>query len=62
MSEEKEENSSFLERIYFKKYKPIKLIGKGSFGSVYSCINILEKKEYAMKVVRNNNKIYKFKL
>lgn len=53
MSEEKQENIPFLERIFFKKYKPIKLIGKGGFGTVYSCINILEQKEYAMKVVRN---------
>ena len=58
MSEEDEEDIPFLERIFFKKYKPIKLIGKGGFGTVYSCINILEQKEYAMKVVRNKYNIY----
>ena len=60
MSEEKEDN--ILERIIFKKYKPIKLIGKGGFASVYSCLDILDKKEYAIKAVRNKhnkNHIYK---
>ena len=58
MSEENEEEIPFIERIIFQKYKPIKLIGKGGFGRVYSCINIDEQKEYAMKVVRNKYKIY----
>lgn len=60
MSEEEEvdENIPFLERLIFKRYKIIKLIGEGSFGSVYSCININDQKEYAMKVVKKY--IYKF--
>ena len=36
--------------LIFKKYKPIKLIGKGSFGKVYSVQNILTKENFAMKV------------
>ena len=36
--------------LIFKKFKPIKLIGKGSFGKVYSVQNILTKENFAMKV------------
>ena len=36
--------------LIFKKYKPIKLIGKGSFGNVYSVQNILTKETFAMKL------------
>ncbi|XP_050533631.1 wee1-like protein kinase [Daktulosphaira vitifoliae] len=34
---------------YFKEFKIDKLIGKGDFGEVYKCINILEGMPYAIK-------------
>ena len=43
----KKEEEPFLiqNKLYFKKYKPIKLIGKGTFSNVYLSLNT-EKKEY----------------
>ena len=42
---------SFLEenKCIFKKYKPIKKIGYGSFGNIYSAIRIKDKSLFAMK-------------
>ena len=42
--------------LIFKKYKPIQMIGKGSFSKVYSCINVLTNEHYAMKVEKRNAK------
>ena len=44
-------NDSFLNenKIIFKKYKPIKVIGKGSFGKIYSTIRLSDKNVFAMK-------------
>ena len=55
-------NDSFLkENTYiFKKYKPIKKIGKGCFGNIYSAIRLKDKNVFAMKTEKlkgNNNKI-----
>ena len=46
-------------KLIFKKFKPIKKIGSGSFSSVYICENILSKKYYAMKV-ENREARYKY--
>ena len=45
-------NNSFLDenKIIFKKYKPIKEIGAGAFGKIYSTIRIEDKSVFAMKV------------
>ena len=45
-------NNSFLNenKIIFKKYKPIKEIGTGAFGKIYSTIRIEDKSVFAMKV------------
>ena len=54
-------NDSFLiENEYiFKKYKPIKKIGQGKFGNIYSTIRIKDKCVFAMKTEKlsSNNKI-----
>ena len=49
-------NDSFLDNneCIFKKYKPIKKIGFGSFGSIYSAIRISDKKKFAMKIEKKD--------
>ena len=44
-------NDSFLKenKIIFKKFKPLKEIGIGTFGKVYSAIRLEDKKVFAMK-------------
>ena len=53
------EEDSFLKNndCIFKKYKPIKKIGFGSFGSVYLTKRIKDGKLFAMKTEKNNSKI-----
>ena len=43
--------------IFFKKYKPIKLIGSGSFSLVYEGVNIKDKTKVALKIEEKNSKI-----
>ena len=57
MSKSKKKNlneldNSFLKenKIIFKKYKPIKKIGTGAFGKIYSTVRIEDKSVFAMKV------------
>jgi serine/threonine protein kinase len=38
-------------KIYFHKYKPEKKIGEGSFGKIYSAVNIQTNEKYALKMV-----------
>ena len=47
----KDLNDSFLEenKCIFKKYKPIKKIGSGNFGNIYSTIRLNDKSVFAMK-------------
>jgi len=49
-------NDSFLDNneCIFKKYKPIKKIGSGTFGSIYSALRISDKKEFAIKIEKKN--------
>ena len=49
-------NDSFLNenKIVFKKYKPIKEIGAGSFGKIYSTIRLEDKSVFAMKTEKRN--------
>ena len=44
-------NDSFLKenKVIFKKYKPLKIIGKGAFGKIYSTIRLKDKSVFAMK-------------
>ena len=50
------DNDKFLEenKIIFKKYKPIMKIDIGSFGNIYSIIDIKNKNLYAMKIENKN--------
>ena len=49
-------NDNFLieNKIVFKKYKPIKEIGTGTFGKVYSTIRLEDKSVFAMKTEKRN--------
>ena len=49
-------NDSFLEenKVIFKKYKPLKIIGKGAFSKIYSTIRLKDKSIFAMKTERKN--------
>ena len=49
-------NDSFLNenKYIFKKYKPIKKIGKGTFGNIYSTIRLKDKSVFAMKTEKKN--------
>jgi len=38
-------------KLYFNKYKPEKKIGEGSFGKIYSAVNIQTNERYALKMV-----------
>ena len=42
-------------KLIFKKYKPIKLLGSGTFSSVYQAINLQTKTSYAIKVEKRTN-------
>lgn len=44
-------NDDLENKIYFSKYKPEKKIGEGSFGKIYSAINIYTNEKFALKLV-----------
>ena len=50
-------NKKILSSIFFKKYKPIKIIGEGSFSVVYEGVNIKNKEKVALKIEQRNSKI-----
>ncbi len=41
---------SIMNKLYFNKYKPIEKLGEGSFGIIYSVLNIIDREIYAMKL------------
>lgn len=51
----KEEEKKILSCIFFKKYKPIKLISQGSFSVIYEGINIENNEQVAIKLESKNN-------
>ena len=57
LSSEIDLNQKIMSSIFFKKYKPIKLIGSGSFSLVYEGINIKDKTKVALKIEEKNCKI-----
>ena len=51
----------FKSKLIFGKYSLKKLIEKGSFGEVYMGTNILNKKNYALKIEKINKDDYVLK-
>ena len=47
-------NDPYINKIIFSKYKILKKIGKGSFGTVYSGIILLNEKEIAIKIEKKD--------
>ena len=47
-------NEPYINKIIFSKYKILKKIGKGSFGTVYSGIILLNEKEIAIKIEKKD--------
>ena len=45
-------SDSITKRTFFNKYKPVKKLGEGSFGKIYSAVNITTQQKYALKMVR----------
>lgn len=39
--------------VYFNKYKIEKKLGQGSFGVIYSAVDITTNERYALKIVKN---------
>jgi casein kinase I family protein HRR25 len=56
MKDNKNLDDSFLKEneYIFKKYKPIKKIGKGTFGNIYSTIRLKDKNVFAIKTEKIN--------
>ena len=52
--QDKESEDDFSRRLFFNKYKPVKKLGEGSFGKIYSAVNINNQQKFALKMVRNN--------
>ena len=51
-------NSNYIEikdpiinTLFFGKYRPIKKLGEGSFGKIYSAVNINNQQQFALKMV-----------
>ena len=49
--------NKILSSIFFKKYKPLKILGEGTFSVVYEGINIIDKTKVALKIEDKNAKI-----
>ena len=50
----------FTKRLFFNKNRPEKKLGEGSFGKIYSAININTKQKFALKMVKKFFKIYNY--
>jgi serine/threonine protein kinase len=46
------QEDEFTKRLFFNKYKPEKKLGEGSFGKIYSAVNITNQQRYALKMVK----------
>ncbi len=56
------DEESITKRTFFNKYKVIKKLGEGSFGKIYSAININTNEKFALKMVKKKIFITKKKL
>ena len=50
----KKQSDEFCKRLFFNKYRPVKKLGEGSFGKIYSAVNINTNQKFALKMVKNN--------
>ena len=50
----KKQTDEFCKRLFFNKYRPVKKLGEGSFGKIYSAVNINTNQKFALKMVKNN--------
>ena len=59
MKKEKSEIPLFIKKypLIFKRYKPLKKIGKGAFSEIYSGINIYTNEKVAIKIEKRNSMI-----
>ena len=48
----KKQNDEFCKRLFFNKYRPVKKLGEGSFGKIYSAVNINTNQKFALKMVK----------
>ena len=48
------QGDDFTKRLFFNKYRPVKKLGEGSFGKIYSAVNINNQQKFALKMVNNN--------
>ncbi len=46
------EDNSIINQVFFEKYKALKKLGQGSFGTVYQGINLKSQEFIAIKMVR----------
>jgi serine/threonine protein kinase len=46
------QGDDFQRRLFFNKYKPVKKLGEGSFGKIYSAVNISNQQNFALKMVK----------
>ena len=42
----------FCKKLFFNKYRPVKKLGEGSFGKIYSAVNINNQQKFALKMVK----------
>ena len=53
-SSQEKQNDEFTNKLFFNKYKPENKLGEGSFGKIYSAVNITNKQKFALKMVKKN--------
>ena len=46
------QTDEFTRRLFFNKYRPVKKLGEGSFGKIYSAVNINTNQKFALKMVK----------
>ena len=51
-NQQNKEKDDFTKRLFFNKYRPVKKLGEGSFGKIYSAVNINTNQKFALKMVK----------
>jgi serine/threonine protein kinase len=46
------QTDEFTKRLFFNKYRPETKLGEGSFGKIYSAVNITNQQKFALKMVK----------